>query len=125
MQKKEGWGGGNYTNFASRLLELLTNANIEFNKFKIGKNKKECEEWINIKDNEIKSEMMKFVLNSSNTELNIKKLEKVKKEFKNKIIDENIKLCFYEEYIGQIYLRNIDFEVLRSIIIDENYLQIE
>ena len=68
---------------------------------------------------------MKFVLNSSNTELNIKKLEKVKKEFKNKIIDENIKLCFYEEYIGQIYLRNIDFEVLRSIIIDENYLQIE
>ena len=118
--KKGGMRGGNYTNFRSRLLELLHNASIEYNTFKIGKSIEECKEWIKIKDNEIKSEMMKFELisGSNNSNNNITKLKKVKEAFKTKIIDKNIPLCFYEENFGYRWLEMINFELLRSTIVD-------
>jgi len=118
--KKGGMIGGNYTNFLAKLKELLHNAEEEFKEFKIRRNIEECKEWIRIKDNEIKSIMMNFeLINDSNN--NIKKLKKVKDAFKNKIIDTNIPLCYYEESFENRWLGMINFEVLRSTIIDANY----
>ena len=59
------------------------------------------------------------LINDSNN--NIKKLKKVKDAFKNKIIDTNIPLCYYEESFENRWLGMINFEVLRSTIIDANY----
>ena len=116
--KKGGMRGGNYTNFHNKLLELLSKARIEFKEINIRWTIEECKEWIKIKDNEIKSEMMKFELNPSNREKNCIKLKKVKKAFETKIIDKNIELCYYQENFGIRSLEMINFEVLRRTIID-------